>query len=607
MSNIIFYIFCRCRSKPSGVFSNKYGPRDKVEQEWYEGDTKYEYTKDTVFGLDRSSKGMHNKLAAVALPKPKSLEKIPKREVLTAPEQLTEVEAATCTCARKCLAALPGSMKKTLRQRWCNYSIREKSSAMFGHMMAMKHRALERKNTETAVETEIYGEQYREKTSRDSNLQHYLIDPRFDHLTEEELAESRKTRAGDTNQHTYPVCVKALRYLTASFSGTSYSKILKLVEEGDSAYFGPLLEHRQVQRDLRTKTRAQLVVIWVEEELFNLGERDPTDNQKCWTPYSTRTEMHEAYKKDVEVMLKFQSDFNQTKAVSLSYFTRIIKRTYGEKMKIGRKHMNFTKCSYCCKLKELIRKAGASTPIGKGLQLHYYRHLTWVALNKQKYYHHRTKARCMFKQNMSIIMDACDQSNIDVPYLKDNPKNTPTKLATKMGAVVVHSSDSTATQNARGGAYLFHIDERVTKGANFWITCLTKVLNDERAKRGGVLPAVITIQMDSAGDNKNYTLASWCEWLVKVGMCRKVKMCFLPVGHTHEDIDALFGRLSQQFVQHGSSNVQNLTQMLAAAKSANAQTMGIWNASVGVCVCVCVCVTVRDDSLLFTKIVGNIF
>jgi hypothetical protein len=235
-----------------------------------------------------------------------------------------------------------------------------------------------------------------------------------------------------------------------------------------------------------------------------------------------------------------------------------------------------------------MRKAGPHSVEGKKLRDHYFKHLTWVAMNKQKYYHHRAKAKCFFRMHMSIIMDACDQSNIDVPYLKDNPKDEAKKLATKMGAVLVHSAtDFRQHSNDKpGGLYMFHIDERVTKGANFWLTCLLKVLNDERAKRDGKLPPCLTIQMDSAGENKNYTMACFCEWLVKIGAFRKIKICFLPVGHTHEDIDACFGRLSRQFVQYGTS-VLNFCQMVDQAKKANAHTVDIWSALVSLPVCSC--------------------
>jgi hypothetical protein len=331
-------------------------------------------------------------------------------------------------------------------------------------------------------------------------------------------------------------------------------------------------------QDLRTNTKAQAITCWLEETLMSMKESDPR-NDTVWVPFSEKTQMYEMYKHDVEVERKYE-DLGQTTAASLSYFCRVLTRTYGDTLKMGRKHNHFTKCAYCTNLKAQITKLGPKSEAGKTMRLHYHRHLTWVAMNKQKYYHHRDRAKCFFRQHMSIIMDACDQSNIDVPYLKDHPKDGPMKLSTKMGAVMVHApSVSGASADKPGGLYLTHIDERVTKGANFWITCLIHVLNQERQKRGGKLPGVLTIQMDSAGDNKNYTMACFCEWLVKTRVFRKVKMCFLPVGHTHEDIDACFGRLSKQFVQYGQ-DVQCFADMVSQAKKANAHTIDVWCAMV---------------------------
>ena len=51
----------------------------------------------------------------------------------------------------------------------------------------------------------------------------------------------------------------------------------------------------------------------------------------------------------------------------------------------------------------------------------------------------------------------------------------------------------------------------------------------------------IYVQLDNTGSNKCGTVITACALLVKLGICRKVKINFLEVGHTHEDIDALIG------------------------------------------------------------------
>jgi hypothetical protein len=59
------------------------------------------------------------------------------------------------------------------------------------------------------------------------------------------------------------------------------------------------------------------------------------------------------------------------------------------------------------------------------------------------------------------------------------------------------------------------------------------------------LPPVLNMQLDNAcSDNKNRYVFSFFSLLVHKGVFREVYVNFLLVGHTHEDIDAMFGRWS---------------------------------------------------------------
>jgi hypothetical protein len=59
------------------------------------------------------------------------------------------------------------------------------------------------------------------------------------------------------------------------------------------------------------------------------------------------------------------------------------------------------------------------------------------------------------------------------------------------------------------------------------------------------LPPVLNVQLDNAcSDNKNRYVFSFFSLLVQKGVFREVYVNFLLVRHTHEDIDAMFGRWS---------------------------------------------------------------
>ena len=52
------------------------------------------------------------------------------------------------------------------------------------------------------------------------------------------------------------------------------------------------------------------------------------------------------------------------------------------------------------------------------------------------------------------------------------------------------------------------------------------------------------LQVDSCGENKNKTLFAFLVDLVKRGVFNKIKVGFLMVGHTHEDIDSFFSTIA---------------------------------------------------------------
>ena len=55
---------------------------------------------------------------------------------------------------------------------------------------------------------------------------------------------------------------------------------------------------------------------------------------------------------------------------------------------------------------------------------------------------------------------------------------------------------------------------------------------------------MLYLQLDNAADNKNRYLLAFCALLVHTNVFRKVKISFLMVGHTHEDVEQVFSRIS---------------------------------------------------------------
>ena len=61
------------------------------------------------------------------------------------------------------------------------------------------------------------------------------------------------------------------------------------------------------------------------------------------------------------------------------------------------------------------------------------------------------------------------------------------------------------------------------------------------------LPENLLLQLDNcAGENKNRYLFAYLSMLVARGVFKTIQLGFLMVGHTHEDIDAMFSRFSEK-------------------------------------------------------------
>ena len=75
----------------------------------------------------------------------------------------------------------------------------------------------------------------------------------------------------------------------------------------------------------------------------------------------------------------------------------------------------------------------------------------------------------------------------------------------------------------------------------------------------------IYVQLDNCNTNKCTTVIVACALLVKLGICKKVKVNFLEVGHTHEDIDALIGSVVTKLRQ---LDLRTFEERVEAIKSA---------------------------------------
>jgi len=89
---------------------------------------------------------------------------------------------------------------------------------------------------------------------------------------------------------------------------------------------------------------------------------------------------------------------------------------------------------------------------------------------------------------------------------------------------------------------LYRTFNNICNGSNLAIH--TWLLNLEAVYEGlGKLPDTVFAQIDGGSENANTTMKGICELLVARGLTKQVVLTRLPPGHTHEDIDAVFGKI----------------------------------------------------------------
>jgi len=164
-------------------------------------------------------------------------------------------------------------------------------------------------------------------------------------------------------------------------------------------------------------------------------------------------------------------------------------------------------------------------------------HKKIAAMAKKHYYDVRAKAVTnMQKGDVSMIIDAGGGSGCShIPRFNSSEKKEParhTMLKIKTTFIKVHGI---------GSLLVVTFPDIEKQGGNLTVECIISGI--QFAMNNANIPKIrnLYIQLDNVSSNKCYTIISSMAALVVCGVCKKIKIHYLVVGHTHEDIDALIG------------------------------------------------------------------
>ncbi|WAR30311.1 hypothetical protein MAR_032853, partial [Mya arenaria] len=158
---------------------------------------------------------------------------------------------------------------------------------------------------------------------------------------------------------------------------------------------------------------------------------------------------------------------------------------------------------------------------------------------------------------MSIIIDGMDQSKTNLPHFTGRlPKSLSAAdlLKTHITGAICHG---------HGGMYSFLDINQFLHDPNLTIDIILRVLEKTATANDNRLPPTLFLQADNCvRENKNQYVLGFCELLVKERIFNEVHLSFLPVGHTHEDIDSKFATIADTLRTQNAETLDSLLGML---------------------------------------------
>jgi hypothetical protein len=181
-------------------------------------------------------------------------------------------------------------------------------------------------------------------------------------------------------------------------------------------------------------------------------------------------------------------------------------------------------------------------------------HKALISKDKDGYYSRGAKAVMRPANFLSLIVDGADQEKYSLPY-----RPRPMKTLDNCWRQKIHVMG--AISHGRQ-VFAFIATDDIKQGNNVTIEVIHRVLL-KTIKDEGRLPPVLYLQLDNTcKQNKaQYTMA-YLHSLVDAGVFQKIIVSFLPVGHTHEDIDQFFSVLAKALKHRNCYSREDLADII---------------------------------------------
>ena len=267
---------------------------------------------------------------------------------------------------------------------------------------------------------------------------------------------------------------------------------------------------------------------------------------------------HLPYVNKVSVFRRFVSEFNilypGISTPSINYFYSIWKR-YCSDIKV-RKATRFTKCSTCERIRKALLDATARNLPTDDLLKEQADHHDFIYQERLQYKSNVELAKLKPLEYLSIVVDGADQSAYTLPHFIFDIKGVNgVGIKVHLIGLLEHAF--------RSGLQLYTMTDEHQKGSNHIIEVIHRFIDRKAAK--GPLPKKLFVQMDNCTrENKNRFVMSYFDALIRWGVFDEIQVGFLPVGHTHCDIDQAFSSTSSRLETHDAVTLEDMHEELRA-------------------------------------------
>ena len=276
--------------------------------------------------------------------------------------------------------------------------------------------------------------------------------------------------------------------------------------------------------------REGLLDSWLRAYYGRHGEHDPV-------PGASRTEQFSAPSEPGDVVYDLYKNDLGDQALKKTKFKALLK-VFKKAFVHDSGKSDHCHCDECNRLKQGIKMYRAFPDKRAEWEDELKDHKLTMSIERQEMDDAGARSILSPWEVLTIQVDAATQSNFMLPRVngtKTKGAAAWTRLKQKLFGTFAFGA----------GSRIWLVPPCIKAGADLTITIVHIAVLAALAERGGILPQELHLQLDNtSGDNKNEAMVLYAAWLVQTGQALRVRLFFLPKGHTHILIDQLFGRIT---------------------------------------------------------------